>query len=165
MKRRAFLLALITAIPFSGCGFQLRGASPLGFKSVYVEAPVTRYQRNVMAERMRTLLEAAGAAVTDSPDKAEIIFKLGAEKRTKTILSLTGAGRVAEYRLQMSLTYQAQTPAGKERLAETEIKFIRDMTYDDSLYTAKAAEEEFLYQRMDEDAAQQILRHLRHVTP
>jgi LPS-assembly lipoprotein len=163
MKRRAFLLSLTFGLVLSGCGFQLRGASPLSFKTVYVEAPVTSYQRNVMAERMRTLLKSAGTTVTNSPGDAEIILKLGTEKRTKTILSLTGAGRVAEYRLEMSVTYQASTPAGKERLPETEIKFIRDLTYDDSQYAAKSAEEDFLYKSMDEEAAQQIMRHLRRM--
>jgi len=165
MKRRVFLLALTLALPFSGCGFQLRGASPLSFKSVYVEAPVTSYQRNVIAERMRTLLKAAGVTVAGSPNEAEVILKLGARKQTKTILALTGAGQVAEYRLELSLTYQVHTPAGKERLPETEIKFIRDLTYDPSQYTAKSAEEGFLFDHMDEEAAQQIMRHLRRITP
>jgi LPS-assembly lipoprotein len=164
MKRRVFLFALTLTLALSGCGFQLRGASPLTFKTVFVEAPIASYQRNVMAERMRTLLKAAGATVTGLPNEAEIILKLGAEKRTKTILSLTGAGRVAEYRLEMSVTYQAHTPAGKERLPETEIKFIRDLTYDDSQYAAKSAEEDFLYKRMDEEATQQIMRHLRRIS-
>jgi outer membrane lipopolysaccharide assembly protein LptE/RlpB len=63
----------------------------------------------------------------------------------------------------MKLTYQAHTPGGQERLPETEIRFIRDLTYDDSQYSAKSAEEDFLYQSMDEDAAQQIVRHLRRI--
>lgn len=164
MKPRVFLLVLALTLPFSGCGFQLRGTIPLSFKTVYVEAPEAHYQRNALAERMRTLLKSAGAAVTASPGEAEIILKLGAEKRSKTILSLTGAGRVAEYRLEVYLSYEAHTADGKPKLPETGIKFIRDLTYDDNQYAAKSAEEVFLYQSMDEEALQQILRHLRRMT-
>jgi LPS-assembly lipoprotein len=158
-----FILTGLAAATLASCGFQLRNAAPLNFKTVYVDAPVANYERNRLAERMRALLTGAGATVTASPREAEIILRLGTEKRSKTILSLTGAGRVAEYRLEMSLTYQAHTPDGREKLPETELKFIRDLTYDDNQYAAKSAEEDFLYQNMNEDAVQQILRHLRRM--
>jgi LPS-assembly lipoprotein len=164
MMRRALLLAVTLSLFLSGCGFQLRGATPLHFKSVYVAAQVTNYQHSAMADRLRRLLTIAGVKVASAPGEAEIILKLGAERRAKTILSLTSAGQVSEYRLELTLTYQAKTPGGQERLPETQIKFIRDMTYDDSQYSAKSAEEDFLYQAMDEDAAQQILRHLHRIS-
>lgn len=166
-RRRAFKFmstALLLA-GMTGCGFQLRGATPMHFKTVYVDAPVASYQRNALAERLRKLLSVAGTQVTPSSKDAELTLKLSAEQRSKTILSLTGAGRVAEYRLEMNLTYEAENAAGQERLASTQIRFIRDMTYDDNQYTAKAEEENFLYRSMEEDAAQQILRHLRRLTP
>jgi len=147
----------------ASCGFQLRGTSPMNFKSVYVDTPMTSYQRNSLADRLRTLLSVAGTQMANSSKDAELTLRLGAEQRTKTILSLTGAGRVAEYRLEMEITYQALSATGKERLPQTQIKFIRDLTYDDNQYTAKAAEEDFLYRSMEEDAAQQIMRHLRRI--
>ena len=162
MKR---IVAGVALASLAGCGFQLRGATPLRFKTVYVDAPIATYQRNALADRLRNLLTVAGTQVTPSSKEAELTLKLGAEQRTKTILSLTGAGRVAEYRLEMSLNYQAQSATGQERLPSTQIRYIRDLTYDDNQYTAKAAEEDFLYRSMEEDAVQQILRHLRRLTP
>ena len=159
------ILVAAALASLAGCGFQLRGASPLHFKTMYVDAPTATYQRNALADRLRKLLTVAGTQVTPSSKEAELTLKLGAEQRTKTILSLTSAGRVAEYRLEMGLSYQAQSATGQERLPPTQIKFIRDLTYDDNQYTAKAAEEDFLYRSMEEDAAQQILRHLRRLTP
>jgi LPS-assembly lipoprotein len=160
-------LILVAAVlaALAGCGFQLRGASPLHFKSVYVDAPVATYQRNTLAERVRSLLTVAGTKVTASSKEAELTLKLGEEQRTKTILSLTAAGRVAEYRLEMNISYEAENAGGQQRLPPTQLKFIRDLTYDDNQYLAKAAEEDFLYHSMEEDAAQQILRHLRRLTP
>ncbi len=152
-------------VGLAACGFQLRGATPLRFKTVYVDSPVVSYQRNILADRLRTLLSVAGTQAAASSKTAELTLKLGPEQRTKTILSLTGAGRVAEYRLELNLSYQALSATGQERLPETQIRFIRDLTYDDNQYTAKAAEEDFLYRNMEEDAAQQIMRHLHRITP
>jgi LPS-assembly lipoprotein len=159
------ILAGAALASLAACGFQLRGASPLHFKTVYVDAPIATYQRNALADRLRNLLIVAGTQVTPSSKEAELTLKLGAEQRTKTILALTSAGRVAEYRLEMNLSYQALGASGQQRLPPTQIRFIRDLTYDDSQYSAKAAEEDFLYRSMEEDAVQQILRHLRRVAP
>ena len=159
------ILVAAALISLAGCGFQLRGASPLHFKTVYVDAPIAAYQRNTMADRLRKLLNAAGVQVPPSSKEAELTLKLGEEQRAKTILSLTSAGRVAEYRLEMNLSYQAESATGQQRLPPTKLKFIRDLTYDDNQYLAKAAEEDFLYHSMEEDAAQQIMRHLRRLTP
>jgi LPS-assembly lipoprotein len=164
-KRKKLILVAATLVGLAGCGFQLRGASPLHFRTVYVDAPIAAYQRNTLADRLRNLLSAAGAQVTPSSKEAELTLKLGEEQRAKTILSLTSAGRVAEYRLEMNLSYQAEGATGQERLPPTQIRFIRDLTYDDNQYTAKAAEEDFLYHSMEEDAARQIMRHLRRLAP
>ena len=160
-----FISAALMLACLAACGFQLRGATPLHFKTVYVDAPVATYQRNTLAERLRSLLSASGTQLTATQKDAELTVKLGEEKRAKTILSLTSAGRVAEYRLELNLDYEAQDAGGKERLPATQIRFIRDLTYDDNQYTAKAAEEDFLYRSMEEDAAQQIMRHLRRLGP
>ncbi len=167
MRRRALkiILVAVSVGALAGCGFQLRGATPLRFKTVYVDAPVASYQRNNLADRLRSLLTLAGTQAVTSSKAAELTLKLGEEQRTKTILSLTSAGRVAEYRLEMTLSYQALDPRGEERLPPTQIRFIRDLTYDDNQYTAKSAEEDFLYRSMEEEAAQQILRHLHRIAP
>jgi LPS-assembly lipoprotein len=162
MNRRLLLIATI-ALPLAGCGFKLRGETPLRFNRIYIDAPTSQYQHNSLANRLRKLIEAAGTKLADSPKDADLVLKLGDEKRVKTILSLTGAGRVGEYRLELDQRYQASTPDGKQKIPETELKFLRDMSYDDNLYTAKQAEEEFLYKSMEEDAAQQIVRHLRRI--
>ena len=167
MRHKGMKSILVAAAlaSLAGCGFQLRGAAPLYFKTVYVDAPIATYQRNALAARLRNLLTVAGVQVTETPKAAELTLKLDAEQRTKTILSLTGAGRVAEYRLEMNLTYQVLRANGHESLPPTQIHFLRDLTYDDNQYTAKAAEEDFLYHSMEEDAAQQIMRYLRRLTP
>ncbi len=161
MNRRLFLAALPAALA-AGCGFQLRRLDGIPFASLYVEAPpgsmVAQRIRNVLASNRNTRLAATAS-------EAEAVLQIGEETRSKTILSLSGAGRVTEYRLSLRLTYSVSSRDGGV-LAEPEtIELIRDMTYDDSLLLAKGAEEQLLYRDMDDGAAKRIVRRLQALKP
>lgn len=155
MKRRAFL-ALISALPLAGCGFQLRGSYAVPYRSIYLDAP----RGNQAARKLAQDLKSQGIRLTDSIKDAEVRLRLSPETRTRNILSLSGGGRVREYQLQYSLSYSLSYADGREIYPETTIKSSREFTYDDNLYLAKTAEEEFLYRDLQDSAAQQILRRL-----
>ena len=157
MKRRLFLAAIPAAL-VAGCGFQLRRLDGMPFASLYLDAP----PGSVVAQRIRSALTAnKHVRLADRVDEAEAVLKLSQEERTKTILSLSGAGRVTEYRLGLRLTYSIST-RDERMLAEPEnIELNRDMTYDDSQLLAKGAEEQLLYRDMDDSAARRILRRLQ----
>jgi LPS-assembly lipoprotein len=90
---------------------------------------------------------------------------MGPEARSKTILSLSGAGRVTEYRLGLRLTYSIVSRDGGVIAEPETIDLSRDLTYDDSQLLAKGAEEQLLYRDMEESATQRILRRLRNLKP
>lgn len=161
MNRRQFL-ALTPALLLAGCGFQLRRYDGVPFASLYLDAPTG----SPVAQRLRTLLVAGGRTrLTATAAEAEAILKLTNDSRSKTILSLSGAGRVTEYRLGLQISYSVVSPDGRV-LAETEgIELVRDLTYDDALLLAKGAEEALLYRDMDENAALRILRRLQALKP
>ena len=101
MKRRLFLAALPAAL-VAGCGFQLRRVTALPFASLYVEAS----PGSAVAQRIRALLAAnKQTQLVATAGEAEAVLKLREDARSKTILSLSGAGRVTEYRLGLRLTY------------------------------------------------------------
>jgi LPS-assembly lipoprotein len=161
MNRRHFL-ALVPAALAAGCGFQLRRMEGIPFASLYVDAPsgsaVAQRIRNLLVSNKNTRLAAAAG-------EAEAVLKLASEARSKTILSLSGAGRVTEYRLGLHLSYSVSSRDGRI-LAEPEtIELNRDMTYDDALLLAKGAEEQLLYRDMEEDAARRIVRRLQSIKP
>ena len=85
------------------------------------------------------------------------------ETTDKQILSLSGAGRVREYRLQYRISLRAYDRKQQEWLAPEEITLQRDFSYDDTQVLAKQQEESLLYQNMRSDAVQQVLRRLNHV--
>lgn len=161
MNRRLFLAALPAALVV-GCGFQLRRTDGMLFSSIYIDAP----SGSPVAQRIRSLLAAnKKTRVTATAAEAEAVLKLTLEDRKKTILSLSGAGRVTEYRLGLHLSYTV-SGANQTTLAEPElIELSRDMTYDDAQLLAKASEEQLLYRDMEESAARRILRRLQALKP
>jgi LPS-assembly lipoprotein len=161
MKRRLFLAAL-PAVLATGCGFQLRRLEGIPFASLYIDAP----PGSVVAQRIRSSLKAYGdTRLTDAAADAEAVLKLTREDRQKTILSLSGAGRVTEYRLSLRLSYTITGRDGHVLAAPEVIELNRDMTYDDSQVLAKGAEEQLLYRDMDDNAALRIVRRLQALKP
>ncbi|MEW6120053.1 MAG: LPS assembly lipoprotein LptE [Pseudomonadota bacterium] len=161
MNRRLFL-ALAPALLAAGCGFQLRRFDGVAFASLYIDAP----PGNAVAQRLRSLLAAGGRTrLAATAGEADAVLRLTQDTRSKTILSLSGAGRVTEYRLGLQVGYSV---VGRDErvLAEAEtIELTRDLTYDDSQLLAKGAEEDLLYRDMDENAAMRILRRLQALKP
>lgn len=161
MKRRAFL-ALLPATLVAGCGFQLRRYDGIPFATLYLDVPAG----GVVAQRLRASLAAdRRTRLVASADEAEAVLHLGPETRSKTILSLSGAGRVTEYRLGLTLRYRVSSRDGATLAAEEVIELTRDMTYDDAQVLAKGAEEIMLYRDMDDTAALRIVRRLQALKP
>lgn len=161
MTRRLFLAAL-PAVLLAGCGFQLRRLDGIPFATLYIDAPagsaVAQRIRSALARNRNTRLVATAV-------EAEATLHLSQEARSKTILSLSGAGRVTEYRLGLTLRYSVSGREGAALAAEETIELARDLTYDDAQILAKAAEEELLYRDMDENAALRIVRRLQALKP
>ncbi|MHB1216317.1 MAG: LPS-assembly lipoprotein LptE [Thiobacillus sp.] len=161
MNRRRFF-AFLPAVLLAGCGFELRRLEGIPFASLYIDAPqggaVTQRIADALAASKQTRLAA-------SADVADAVLHVGPEARSKTILSLSGAGRVTEYRLGLQLTYRITGKNGRT-LASTEIiDLSREITYDDTQVLAKSAEEQLLYRDMDENAARRIMRRLQSLKP
>lgn len=155
MKRRDFL-AMLSALLLAGCGFQLRGARAIPYKSIYVDAP----RDSAAGKQLANSLRSQGIDVTDIAKDADAVLKLSQEKLDRTILSLSGGGRVREYRLNYSLNYSLSAKDENEIFSDSSIQLTRDFTYDDNQFLAKTAEENFLYRDLRDDAIQQILRRL-----
>jgi LPS-assembly lipoprotein len=157
MKRRLFLVALPVALA-AGCGFQLRQLEGMPFATLYIDAP----NGSPVAQRIRAALKASKSThLVASAAEAEAVLKIEREERARSILSLSGAGRVIEYRLNLNLVYSI-SDKDKRLLAEPEtIDLSRDMTYSDSELLAKNAEEKLLYSDMDDNAALRIFRRMQ----
>ncbi len=159
MKRRGFLAVLPAAL-VAGCGFQLRRVDGLSFGSLFIDAPAG----SAVAQRVRSsLARSKHTRLVETAAEAEAVLRVGQETRSKIILSLSGAGRVTEYRLGLQLAYSVSGQEGRVLADAETIELYRDLTYDDAQVLAKGAEEQLLYRDMEESAALRILRRLQRM--
>jgi LPS-assembly lipoprotein len=152
---KAFL-PLVLAATLAGCGFHLRGSAPVPFNTLYIPDAKT----GIALDLKRNIEAGTNAKVIDDPKKADAILELSGESREKIILSLTGTGRVREYRLRYRMGYRVHDGKGGEFVPPSVVLLQRDVTYDDSAILAKEAEEQLLFRDMQSDMVQQVLRRL-----
>ncbi len=142
----------------AGCGFQLRGDAQLPFASAYVDAA----DASVLAPWLRQALAAQGK-LAERPEGAPVRIRVVDERREKNILSLSGGGKVREYRLIYRVTLKVTDGTGTELIAPVELQQLREFSYDDALILAKEAEEASLNRAMEQETLRQALRRLSYV--
>jgi LPS-assembly lipoprotein len=160
MRRNAvkLLVLLAAASLLGGCGFQLRGQAQLPFAAAYVDAPAG----SALGEGLRQSLSNQKKLAAKS-EGAPVRIKLSPETRDKNILSLSGGGKVREYRLEYRVELSAFDAAGAELLAPAQIQLTREFSYNDDQVLGKESEEAILNQSMEQDALRQVLRRLSYI--
>jgi LPS-assembly lipoprotein len=134
----------------------MRGSSPVPFQTIYIP----NAKSGLPLDLKRNLEAGTNAKVVDDARGAEAVFELTQEARERTILSLTGAGRVREYRLAYRVGFRVHDGKGGEYVPASVVQLSRDMTYDDAQILAKEAEEQLLFRDMQSDVVQQVIRRL-----
>jgi LPS-assembly lipoprotein len=143
----------------TSCGFQLRGSAQVPFHTLYIP----NAKGGIALDLKRNIEAGTNAKVVDDPKGADAILELFGEAREKIILSLTGAGRVREFRLRYSVNYRVHDGKGAEYVPRSLVQLTRDVTYNDADILAKEAEEQLLFRDMQSDMVQQVLRRLASV--
>ena len=156
MNRRAILLSL-SATAVTGCGFELRQAPKLPFRSI---ALVGFAPTSPLAAALRLQLASSQVQLLESPARAEAVLEALADVRERSVVASTAAGQVREVQLRVKLRFRVATPAGKLLLAADELLLTRDMSYSETAALAKAQEELLLYRAMEDDIVAQVLRRL-----
>lgn len=152
------LAGVLLLVGLAGCGFQLRGQSQLPFYSAFVEANAN----SSLGKALRDFL-ALENKLADKAENASIRVLLAEESRDKSILALSGGGKVREYRLTLRFLFAVYDAKGRELVAPSEMVQIRDYSFNDSELLAKTVEEATLYRSMEQNALQQVLRRLSFI--
>ena len=155
MRKLIPVLAVTLALLLTACGFQLRGARPLPFSSLYI---AETWELGAILRRHIRALDSTQLAAT--PQEAQAVFTLLGEAREKEILSLSATGQVREYQLRYRLAFRVHDLKGREFIPPTEIVLVRNISFSDEYVLAKEQEEGLLYRDMQSDMVQQLLRRL-----
>ncbi len=164
--RRRWLVAAVgaaagAALGAAGCGFELRRAPVLPFRSIAFDgfepaAPLA-------LELRRQIETSTTTHVVESPLQAQVVLRALRNDRQRSVVASTAAGQVREIELRARLRFRLTTPTGRELIAPTELMLTRDLTFDESLALAKEQEEDELFRAMQADIAAQVLRRLAAV--
>jgi LPS-assembly lipoprotein len=153
-RRKVVLTPFILAL--AGCGFRLRGTAELPFSSVYVPGATS----GIALDLARNIQAGTNAKVVSEAKDAEAILQFTGEAREKEILSLTGAGRVREFRLRYRVGFRVHDGKGNDFVPQNTLELTRDVTFNDAEVLAKETEEQLLFRDMQGDMVQQIMRRL-----
>jgi LPS-assembly lipoprotein len=158
---RARLAIALVCLTLAACGFRLRGTADVPFKTVFVPNATG----GVALDLKRSIQAGTRAKVVDDPKQADAVLQFLQEARQKVILSLSGTGRVREYRLIYRVGFRVHDGKGAEYVQPTTIELSRDITFNDSDVLAKESEEQLLVRDMQTDMVQQIMRRLASAQP
>ena len=160
--RRRLLLggAGLAGLLLSGCGFRLRGPQRLDFATLHVNVG----ELTELGASIRRLIATTGSTtIVEDAAQADARLQILGIDRGREILSLTGAGKVREYQLRQTLRFQLLDKSGKAVIPPTSMSASREYTFDDSQVLGKEQEETLLYNDMQQDLLQQLMRRLASV--
>jgi LPS-assembly lipoprotein len=159
-SRRIALLALSTlaASVAGGCGFELRRAQTLNFRTIQL----TGFRTNSFFEKeLRTnLAQTPSTTVVESAGQAEVVLQALTDQRAKKVVASSSAGQVLQFNLRAEFTFAVRTPAGKVMIPTTELSLARDMSYSESVALAKESEENLIFSELQKELVQQVMRRL-----
>ena len=161
MRGRRSVVAALGIGVLAGCGFELKRAPELRFRTVQL---VGFAPRSPLATELRNSIDASTTTkVVDSAAQAQVVLEAIADSREKGVVASTAAGQVTEFQLRARFRFRLRNAAGKELIPSTEILQSRDMSYTESAALAKEQEEATLYRAMQADIVSQVMRRLASV--
>ncbi|KUM54497.1 LPS-assembly lipoprotein LptE [Rheinheimera sp. EpRS3] len=155
MARLSLLVALLSSMLLSGCGFHLRGDLPLShFPAMYIQSD----RHSELAALVSNRLEHNKVELLDSYQQSTPMLQLLSDSLERRTLSLFPNGQVAEYELIYKVSYALTMPDGEPQQYQFEL--FRDYQDDPNQAAAKAKELELMLGELRQQAANRIVRQL-----
>jgi len=152
---------LFAAAVLAGCGFQLRRAPELHFRTIQLAG---FKPRSPLAEELRTNINASTTTqVVEGLAQAQVVLEALDDVREKVVVASGAVGQVTEFQLRSRFTFRLKSVSGRELIPRTEILLNRDMSYTESAALGKEQEENFLYRTMQSDIVSQVMRRLASI--
>jgi LPS-assembly lipoprotein len=165
-RRSLLIAAALTAAgsiagSIAGCGFELRRAPELHFRTIQL-ANFT--PRSPLLEELRMNINASTTTkVVESLVQAQVVLEAIDDVREKVVVASSPVGQVTEFQLRERFSFRLRSVSGSELIPKTEILLNRDLSYTESAALGKEQEENFLYRTMQSDIVSQVMRRLASI--
>lgn len=149
----------------AGCGFALRQAPRFAFSSLQMVGstgtPVARsLARELPAAGVRVVTAARPSTDTSV---ADVVLTILVDQRERVVVGQLANGQVRELELRYRFRFSLANAAGRVLLEEDEILLERDISFSETAVLAKTAEEHAMFNDMQGDVTQQVMRRLASV--
>jgi LPS-assembly lipoprotein len=153
--------ALPLAWALSGCGFELRRAPELRFRTIQL---IGFQPRSPLAVELRMNINASTTTkVVEGLAQAQVVLEAVDDTREKVVAASNSVGQVTEFTLRDRFSFRLKSVGGRELIPKTEILLNRDLIYTESAALGKEQEEAFLYRAMQSDIVSQVMRRLASI--
>lgn len=152
-------LALSVTLLLSACGFQLQGAAPLPFDTLYVSVP----ENSQFGADLRRAIRASSPDTTiinDPLDPYQAQLQQISSTRSSREVSLNAQGRVEEYELTLVYVFRIVDANGDVIMPTTTLRATRNLPYDDRVVQAKEGEQATLFAQMQKSLIARIMRRI-----
>jgi LPS-assembly lipoprotein len=144
----------------SACGFQLRKAPDLPFKTLYTNIAETSLFGLLLKRNLQSLGNLEIITDVREIERADVVLDMIQELQEKVILSRTSTGTVREFTLRLRVRFKLRSRNGDELIPESEIVQEREISFSETAALSKESEEQLLYRDMRSDLVQQLIRRL-----
>jgi LPS-assembly lipoprotein len=147
----------------SACGFQLRKAPDLPFKTLYTNIAETSLFGQLLKRNLQSLGNLEIITDVREIERADVVLDMIQELQEKVILSRTSTGTVREFTLRLRVRFKLRSRNGDELIPDSEIVQEREISFSETAALSKESEEQLLYRDMRSDLVQQLIRRLAAV--
>lgn len=158
---RATVLALAAVL--AGCGFQLRGTSPVPAALQPLAVKCGSQIPDTLCLSLKEQLELGGIKTAEATN-ATYVLDLQSFSEDRRASAITVRAAAAEYTLTQAVRIELITDDRVPLIADTELSVRESYRYDETNILAKQREQDELEQRMNDRLAQQILFRLAPMT-
>ena len=159
MKKLGLLALLASLLTLTGCGFQLRGSSPVpaALQPLAIDCPSSLPGQ--FCQSLREQLELGGIELRN-PGQADYLLRLSDYRQDRRASAITAQAAAAEYILRHTVAMELVTKDQIPLIATTDLNASETYRYDETNVLAKQREEDELRQQLGDRLAQQVIFRL-----
>lgn len=159
LKKLGLLALLASLLTLTGCGFQLRGSSPVpaALQPLAIDCPSSLPGQ--FCQSLREQLELGGIELRN-PDQSDYLLRLSDYRQDRRASAITAQAAAAEYILRHTVAMELVTKDQVPLIATTDLSASETYRYDETNVLAKQREEDELRQQLGDRLAQQVIFRL-----